>query len=206
MAKEVPFFTYVLDLPELYLWWSTEKAEGEFEESDPAGGSQQCLLQPTGLTACDVQQGAVNGGHPQVGRTRVKHHGEGLGRRAQTNLTIILSLRQKVRIQPREHVSLELLCNQGKIKLNRLEPMRPHSCCQQMLRGHRSNSYRVMSVNQLLLFKQETITSNFPSCDWKLRSSLLNNDISVESFGPECFFKTKWRSRVIYCEIDFSAA
>lgn len=45
-----------------------------------------------GLTAGDVQHGAVDGGHPQVGGARVEHHGEGLGGRSQADLAVVLGL------------------------------------------------------------------------------------------------------------------
>ena len=44
------------------------------------------------LTASNVEERAVYGGHPEVGGARVKHHRERLGRTADPNLTIILSL------------------------------------------------------------------------------------------------------------------
>lgn len=34
----------------------------------------------------------MDGGHPQVGGARVEHHGEGLRRRSQADLTVILGL------------------------------------------------------------------------------------------------------------------
>lgn len=46
----------------------------------------------TALTTGDVQEGAMDRGHPQVGGACVEHHGEGLRRRTQTDLAIILSL------------------------------------------------------------------------------------------------------------------
>lgn len=72
-------------------------------EHGPVRTSSVCLtaarrdaLRPAapvhGLTAGDVQEGAVDGGHPQVRGARVEHHGEGLGRRSQADLTIILGL------------------------------------------------------------------------------------------------------------------
>lgn len=53
------------------------------------------------LTACDVQEGAVNGGHPQVGGAGVKHHSEGLRRGTQADLPVILGLPKK----RQEHVN-----------------------------------------------------------------------------------------------------
>lgn len=89
MAKAVPFFTYVLDLAELYLWCNTEGRQKARPLEPRPGG----LWQRTGaLTAGDVQEGAVHGGHPQVGGARVEHHGEGLRRRSQADLTVILGL------------------------------------------------------------------------------------------------------------------
>lgn len=45
-----------------------------------------------GPTAGDVQQGAVDGGHPQVGGAGVEDHGEGLRGRSQADLPVVLSL------------------------------------------------------------------------------------------------------------------
>lgn len=53
---------------------------------------QNTPLSWTALTAGDVQEGAVDRGHPQVGGACVEHHSEGLRRRTQADLTIILSL------------------------------------------------------------------------------------------------------------------
>lgn len=46
----------------------------------------------TALTAGNVQQGAVNGRHPEIGRTSVKHHAEGLRRGSQGDVAIVLCL------------------------------------------------------------------------------------------------------------------
>lgn len=53
---------------------------------------QHAALSWTALTAGDVQEGAVDRGHPQVGGACVEHYSEGLRRRTQADLTIILSL------------------------------------------------------------------------------------------------------------------
>lgn len=55
------------------------------------------LMGLMGLTACYVEQRAMDGGHPQVGGAGVKHHSECLRGGAQADLTIVLSLDGKRR-------------------------------------------------------------------------------------------------------------
>lgn len=72
------------------MWCSTVGTETVRSSSDGTGLGRDGGTE--GLTAGDVQQGAVDGGHPQVGGAGVEDHGEGLGGRPQADLPVVLSL------------------------------------------------------------------------------------------------------------------